>query len=702
MITGLSTISHESHLFFKTIFSRELTILQKRVLGVALLALGILAACLTAIHFCAKRHKNKVDANSKEAKVPAKKEDDIFLDDDIDVNIFLDLLDDKVKIRVEGELKDGKLHGKGKITFGLGKVHEGQFKEGLLNGEGKITFKEMVIKGEFKNGCLNGQGTMTLKGKPFWEGEFKDGILNGRGKSVTKSIIEEGIFLDGKLNGPGKKRFKDGTVYEGKFKAGNLHDREGKATYKNGTVCSGEFKDGKFTGQGKQIFSNKIIYEGDFVAGVLNGKGKKTYPGTLSYPKGYCEEGIFKNGDLEGQGKITHYDKQIEEGEFKAGKLVKSLHLQIKTAKKQLKLSDVPIPKYVNLKLFGKILNDFGPTSAGITESYVWKMRKWIFGFSIGQKKSPEELRKPNNIDLGDLKNMLEGGNVGPNLLFVASHLEQLIRKKTEQGKSDFLEDLKRLQSVVKRSLPFAFTSYLNTAESNITNLAKDLSQELKQMKPNEHLLFPIGSPTHATLLLLQKNKNNMVTATHYNTGLGVDYHLTSGLSLKAMTDQFNYIFKNQYPISKAYPSINIESQQNKFETLIIKLLKLKEKTKEKKIETDSGNHAHIGKIDKNLEKHLGKGLSGPSKPVQKSGVCGYQVLTAAFKDILGSKLSYNSYKIDFLTYIQKEFQEITDAMKSLVDRDDQIKKLYPLHELLLKENQAQIDATQKILDKIK
>jgi hypothetical protein len=63
-----------------------------------------------------------------------------------------------------GEVKDGEMNGKGKITWSVGDVYEGEWKDGKRTGKGKCTWPDgSVYEGEFKGGNSHGQGTKTYR-----------------------------------------------------------------------------------------------------------------------------------------------------------------------------------------------------------------------------------------------------------------------------------------------------------------------------------------------------------------------------------------------------------------------------------------------------------------------------------------------------------------------------------------------------------
>lgn len=552
---------------------------------------------------------------------------------------------------------------------------QGEMKNGL-SGKRKITVLDETIS---PLEIQNVKRKITLANGSICEGEFKNG-LNGKIKiNLPNGTIYEGELKNGMLHGDGKKICTDGTIFEGEFESNVLHGT-GKITYANGTIFQGKFQKGELQGNGKKSYVDGIIHAGQFEHGHLNGYGE------ILYSNGDSDRGKFVKGKLIKGKKIRCNGQKIVEGKFRHRKLYESSHPQIQTSKKPLTVTDVfkksAFPKYLKKKHLESELNTFGPTKTGITESYVWEMRKRIFGFSIGQAKSIKKLRRQIDMRSKVLESILEGGYASSTMLYLLFHLDQLIDKtRIEEHDPNYLADLERLQSDLKRSLPFVFYDFIKPNEnldSNLIQLASDISQELIQMKPNDKLLIPTGVHDHTTLLVFQKMADGSIVTTHYNTGYGVEYHLTKELCL---FKESHHQYKDYYPITKSHPPFDLGIHQTNFESMMIKLLKLR-------IEKQS----RIKKINQTLEKHLGKGNPGSLKPVQKSGVCSFQVFTEAVQDIFSSKFSYDRYRFDFLNHIQKEFEEITDAMKSLVDQDVEIQRLYPLHCLLLKENQVQIN----------
>ena len=52
----------------------------------------------------------------------------------------------------EGDVKKGKAHGEGIITFADGSKYEGKFKKNKIHGKGKLLYDNNVFEGKFKRG----------------------------------------------------------------------------------------------------------------------------------------------------------------------------------------------------------------------------------------------------------------------------------------------------------------------------------------------------------------------------------------------------------------------------------------------------------------------------------------------------------------------------------------------------------------------
>jgi WD40 repeat protein len=122
-------------------------------------------------------------------------------------------------IKYDGDIKDGKANGKGKMTWTDGAVYVGNFKNDRSHGRGKMVWANgEVYEGSYKNGLKDGKGKYTWPDGEFYEGDYRDGMKNGKGKySWTDGRVYVGEWLDDKKNGRGKMRFLIGAIYDGNW-----------------------------------------------------------------------------------------------------------------------------------------------------------------------------------------------------------------------------------------------------------------------------------------------------------------------------------------------------------------------------------------------------------------------------------------------------------------------------------------------------
>jgi hypothetical protein len=196
----------------------------------------------------------------------------------IDVNRSNTVPDNPATPEYEGEYKDGKKHGQGKMIYENGNIYEGEWKDDKKNGQGKMVYKDgSSYEGEWKDDRIEGFGTVIWK--------------NGR-KYV-------GFLVKDQKHGKGTTYHEDETIeYEGDYENGKRH---GHGTTNrisdDGTKVShtGEYFEGKIHGQGTTslIFQNgkSVTFSGEY-------KEDKFYNGTLTKvePDGTRYISVYKNG----------------------------------------------------------------------------------------------------------------------------------------------------------------------------------------------------------------------------------------------------------------------------------------------------------------------------------------------------------------------------------------------------------------------
>lgn len=102
----------------------------------------------------------------------------------------------------EGEIVDGKAHGKGKGIFKNGIRYEGEFNNNVIEGKGKIYFpNDQSYEGNFQAGKFHGSGRYNWPTGDYYKGEFKKGKRTGEGILYDKKnrVKMKGIWRNDTL-----------------------------------------------------------------------------------------------------------------------------------------------------------------------------------------------------------------------------------------------------------------------------------------------------------------------------------------------------------------------------------------------------------------------------------------------------------------------------------------------------------------------
>ena len=76
---------------------------------------------------------------------------------------------------IRDSYKDGKRHGKGKLTIANGNVYEGDWKHDRRNGKGKETYASgNVYEGDFKDNKMHGSCLFTFATGGMYKGGYRD------------------------------------------------------------------------------------------------------------------------------------------------------------------------------------------------------------------------------------------------------------------------------------------------------------------------------------------------------------------------------------------------------------------------------------------------------------------------------------------------------------------------------------------------
>lgn len=173
-----------------------------------------------------------------------------------------------------GEIKDGNMHGQGKMKYANGEYFEGSFLDNERSGEGRMFWPNGdFYDGEWENDNIEGSGKMTYSNGDIYIGDW----------------IENEKWLKGKMN------YTNGDVYEGDWLCDKRSGPQGKMTYDNGDFCEGWWSD------------DKIRSKHYYVKKTFNLDNEEDFP----VKKGYVYEGQMKDNKFFGQGVLRNTDKEI-------------------------------------------------------------------------------------------------------------------------------------------------------------------------------------------------------------------------------------------------------------------------------------------------------------------------------------------------------------------------------------------------------
>jgi len=135
------------------------------------------------------------------------------------------IADKPTEVRFEGEWKDNKKHGVGRIWWS--------------NGDRYL--------GDWKNDCKDGHGFMIWENGDQYEGSWKNDLREGSNAIYlyANGGRFEGCYMNDERHGPGAYIWPDGDRFEGKWKAGGRNGR-GVLITKNGTRIEQEWNESPY------------------------------------------------------------------------------------------------------------------------------------------------------------------------------------------------------------------------------------------------------------------------------------------------------------------------------------------------------------------------------------------------------------------------------------------------------------------------
>ncbi len=136
-----------------------------------------------------------------------------------------------------------------------------------INGNLTATYE-----GPIANGRVTGKGKITWPSGAFYEGDFVDWTFQGKGFAMwANGNSYEGDYFDNKRQGSGIYKFADGTYYEGEF-FNNQFQGKGLLKMADGSYYEGSFVNGQYHGYGKLYKPDgSVLKEGHWASGKFIG-----------------------------------------------------------------------------------------------------------------------------------------------------------------------------------------------------------------------------------------------------------------------------------------------------------------------------------------------------------------------------------------------------------------------------------------------
>lgn len=196
----------------------------------------------------------------------------------------------------EGTWINGVADGEVTAKWPNGDKYVGEIKQGAIDGFGIYYYADgRIYEGNWRNNKQHGKGKMTYPANDKWnckyyEGEFTSGVIQGTGKMVwNDGDWYYGSWVNGLREGKGEYHYADGRKFVGSYKNDKMH---GQATlyWTDGAYEVAEYSNGVLNGFAIHYWGQNC-WKGYYVNGKREGKWEG-YDGSGRHIDTYT----YKNG----------------------------------------------------------------------------------------------------------------------------------------------------------------------------------------------------------------------------------------------------------------------------------------------------------------------------------------------------------------------------------------------------------------------
>lgn len=155
---------------------------------------------------------------------------------------------------MEGERRDGLLHGHAVLAYPDGRRFTGNFRKGKKSGHGAFEYPNgSGYSGQWRDDKRHGQGTETYASGGKYVGAFHEGVRSGEGRFTNADgSVYSGAWKNGKQNGTGTTRWRNGAAWRGTYKIG-VKDGWGISFLADGRKFNSLYSQGNFVRWGEQL-----------------------------------------------------------------------------------------------------------------------------------------------------------------------------------------------------------------------------------------------------------------------------------------------------------------------------------------------------------------------------------------------------------------------------------------------------------------